>query len=151
MINYKGFSEKNPYVKKIYNSAMKRAKEVGYVRTLLGRRRHFDLWESAEWSAESYPVPRKRALELYGPDIVRAYIYKALNAIIQGSAADMTKAAMNKVYKELGFIPHMQVHDELNYSVDCKEDAMRIKTCMETAIDLRVPMYVDLDLGKSWK
>ena len=46
----------------------------------------------------------------------RAYTYKALNKLIQGSAADMTKKAMVELYKE-GIIPHIQVHDELDISV----------------------------------
>ena len=46
----------------------------------------------------------------------RAYTYKALNRLIQGSAADMTKKAMIELHKE-GITPHIQVHDELDISV----------------------------------
>jgi len=62
-------------------------------------------------------LPHDAALLEHGPGIKRAYTYKALNKLIQGSAADMTKKAMIELYKE-GIIPHIQVHDELDISVE---------------------------------
>ena len=59
------------------------------------------------------------ALTEHGPGIKRAYTYKALNRLIQGSAADMTKKAMIELHKNLGIVPHIQVHDELDISVAC--------------------------------
>ena len=61
-------------------------------------------------------LPHDQALLEHGPGIKRAFTYKALNKLIQGSAADMTKKAMLELYKE-GIIPHIQVHDELDISV----------------------------------
>jgi DNA polymerase I-like protein with 3'-5' exonuclease and polymerase domains len=59
------------------------------------------------------------ALQEHGPGIKRAYTYKALNKLIQGSAADMTKKAMLDLYNE-GIIPHIQIHDELDISIEMK-------------------------------
>ena len=85
----------------------------------------------------------------HGPGIKRAYTYKALNKLIQGSAADMTKKAMIELYKE-GIIPHIQVHDELDISVKDKQQAELIKSIMEDAVDLEVPNKVDYESGPNW-
>jgi DNA polymerase I-like protein with 3'-5' exonuclease and polymerase domains len=87
------------------------------------------------------------ALAEHGPGIKRAFTYKALNKLIQGSAADMTKKAMVDLYKE-GIIPHIQVHDELDISVDNNAD--KIKDIMESAVDLEVPNKVDYESGPNW-
>ena len=70
--------------------------------------------------------------------------------MIQGSAADQTKKAMVDVYDELGIIPLIQVHDELDCSVKDERQANQIKEVMETCVDLQVPSKVDVDLGESW-
>ena len=85
----------------------------------------------------------------HGPGIKRAYTYKALNKLIQGSAADMTKKAMIELHKE-GIIPHIQVHDELDISVEVSEHAEKIKNIMESAVDLEVPNKVDYESGPNW-
>jgi DNA polymerase I-like protein with 3'-5' exonuclease and polymerase domains len=85
----------------------------------------------------------------HGPGIKRAYTYKALNKLIQGSAADMTKKAMIELHKE-GIIPHIQVHDELDISVKNSEHAEKIKNIMESAVDLEVPNKVDYESGPNW-
>ena len=81
--------------------------------------------------------------------IKRAYTYKALNKLIQGSAADMTKKAMLNLYKE-GIIAHIQIHDELDISVESDTKAKQIIEIMETAVDLEVPNKVDYESGKTW-
>jgi len=78
-----------------------------------------------------------------------AFTYKALNRLIQGSAADMTKKAMILLYKE-GIIPHIQIHDELCISITGKEDAKKIKGIMEKAVLLEIPNKVDYESGPSW-
>jgi len=83
----------------------------------------------------------------HGPGIKRAFTYKALNKLIQGSAADMTKKAMVDLYKE-NIIPHIQVHDELDISVDNNAD--KIKEIMESAVQLEVPNKVDYESGPNW-
>ena len=82
--------------------------------------------------------------------IKRAGTYKALNRLIQGSAADQTKRAMVNVYDELGIIPHIQVHDELNCSVKDENEGKKVKEVMENCVKLEVPSKVDINVGESW-
>ena len=78
-----------------------------------------------------------------------AFIYRALNKLIQGSAADMTKKAMVLLYEE-GILPHIQIHDELCVSIDKKDQAVKIKDIMEKAIKLEIPNKVDYESGPNW-
>ena len=75
---------------------------------------------------------------------------KALNRLIQGSAADQTKKAMVDIYEELGVVPLIQVHDELDCSVKSEIEAHKIKNIMETCVELEVPSKVDTNLGENW-
>ena len=81
--------------------------------------------------------------------IKRAWTYKALNRLIQGSAADQTKKAMLELSKE-GYLAHIQVHDELDFSVATEKDKSKIKEIMEHAVKLEVPSKVDVECGDSW-
>ena len=72
-----------------------------------------------------------------------------MNRLIQGSAADMTKKAMVDLYQE-GFLPHTQVHDELDISVSNKEDCEKIMQIMADCVPLCVPNKVDAEIGTSW-
>ena len=85
----------------------------------------------------------------YGEPLKRAFTYKALNRLIQGSAADMTKKAMVALY-ENGIVPHIQIHDEVNISVESDKQAEDIIKIMESAINLEVPNKVDFDSGADW-
>ena len=85
----------------------------------------------------------------YNNPIRRAFTYKALNRLIQGSAADMTKKAMIDLHKE-GIIAHIQIHDELDFSVMNDLEAAKIKDIMESAVDLEVPNKVDYESGPNW-
>ncbi len=78
-----------------------------------------------------------------------AFTYKALNRLIQGSAADMTKKAMVILY-EKGIVPHIQIHDELCVSINNEEEAKKIKDIMEQAIKLEIPNKVDYESGPNW-
>ena len=78
-----------------------------------------------------------------------AFIYKALNKLVQGSAADMTKKAMVDLYKK-GILPHIQIHDELCISITGKEHAKKIKDIMKKAIKLEIPNKVDYESGPNW-
>jgi DNA polymerase I-like protein with 3'-5' exonuclease and polymerase domains len=81
---------------------------------------------------------------------VPAFTYKALNRLIQGSAADMTKKAMVDLY-EKGIIPHIQIHDELCISVVDDKQASLIKEIMETTIpDFKIKNKVDFESGPNW-
>ena len=94
-------------------------------------------------------LPHEDALREHGPGIRRAYTYKALNKLIQGSAADMTKKAMLELYKE-GIIPHIQIHDELDLSIKDDAEAKKIIEIMEEAVKLEVPNKVDYEFGNNW-
>jgi len=111
----------------------------------LGRLCRFHLWEPNQFGIHK-ALPHDAALSEHGPGIKRAYTYKALNKLIQGSAADMTKKAMLELHKE-GIIPHIQVHDELDISVKNKQQAELIKSVMEDAVSLEVPNKVDYESG----
>ena len=78
-----------------------------------------------------------------------AFTYKALNRLIQGSAADMTKKAMVNLY-EKGILPQIQIHDELCLSIKNDKEALIVKKTMETAIPLKVNNKVNYKKGKNW-
>ena len=137
-----------PFVKQLMNAVMQRAQDSGRVRTLLGRLCRFHLWEPNQFGIHK-PLPHEAALAEHGPGIKRAYTYKALNKLIQGSAADMTKKAMIELYKE-GITPHIQVHDELDISITNKDYADKIVEIMEHAVNLEVPNKVDYEHGNNW-
>jgi DNA polymerase I-like protein with 3'-5' exonuclease and polymerase domains len=143
---FRTYHDKVPFVKMLMESVMRRAQDRGRVRTLLGRRCRFNLWEPNQFGIHK-ALPHEEALTEHGPGIKRAYTYKALNKLIQGSAADMTKKAMVNLYKE-GIVPHIQVHDELDISVDGNAD--KIKQIMESAVELEVPNKVDYESGPNW-
>ena len=169
-----------PFVKQLMNKVMKAAEAKGQIKTLLGRRCRFPKYEpvlrGADWGTYVPPEDHERMLELQemGPHLKdfegnivtdkngkpkrnywhqnatrRAFTYKALNKLIQGSAADMTKKAMVELYKE-GLISHIQIHDELDFSVINELEAAKIKDIMENAVDLEVPNKVDYESGPNW-
>jgi DNA polymerase I-like protein with 3'-5' exonuclease and polymerase domains len=145
---FKQYHSKVPFVKQLMDAVMSRAQQRGKVRTLLGRLCRFHLWEPNQFGIHK-PLPHDAALSEHGPGIRRAYTYKALNRLIQGSAADMTKKAMIDLHAE-GILPHLQVHDELDISVQNKKEAEKIKEIMESTVTLEVPNKVDYEEGDNW-
>ena len=145
---FKQYHSKVPFVKQLMDAVMDRAQRKGKVRTLLGRLCRFHLWEPNQFGIHK-PLPHDDALAEHGPGIRRAYTYKALNRLIQGSAADMTKKAMIDLHAE-GMIPHLQVHDELDISVQNKDEVKKIKEIMESTVSLEVPNKVDYEEGDNW-
>ena len=139
---------KVPFVKQLMDNVMRRAQDSGKIRTLLGRLCRFHLWEPNQFGIHK-AMSHEDALREHGPGIKRAYTYKALNKLIQGSAADMTKKAMIELYKE-GIIPHIQVHDELDISVKDDKQVEIIIKIMESAVELEVPNRVDYESGENW-
>ena len=145
---FRTYHDKVPFVKMLMESVSRRAQDRGRVRTLLGRLCRFHLWEPNQFGIHK-PLPHAEALAEHGPGIRRAFTYKALNKLIQGSAADMTKKAMVELHKE-GITPHIQVHDELDISVVNELEAAKIKDIMESAVELEVPNKVDYESGPNW-
>ena len=145
---FRTYHAKVPFVKMLMDATMKRAQDSGKIRTLMGRLCRFPLWEPNQFGIHK-ALPHDQALLEHGPGIRRAYTYKALNRLIQGSAADMTKKAMINLHKE-GIIPHVQVHDELDISVKDDKEARQIVQIMESAVELEVPNKVDYESGKNW-
>ena len=142
-----------PFVKKLMNGVTQRLNEKsssGSIRSIRGRKCRFDLWEPDTFSMNK-ALPYKEALKEYGETtkLKRAYSYKALNRLIQASAADMTKQSMVNLYKE-GIIPLIQIHDEIAVSVKDKNTAKDIAKIMENAVLLEVPNKCDVEIGPSW-
>ena len=107
------------------------------------------MWEPATFGMNKAMI-YEEAKAIYGNNIRRAFTYKALNRLIQGSAADQTKQAMIDCYKA-GYKPLLQIHDELCFSIEKEDDIKGVKNLMENAIDdLKVPSKVDIALGRSW-
>lgn len=141
---------KVPFVKGLADIASKQAAANGQIRTILGRRCRFHLWEPASFGYKK-PLPFDEAMKEYGSPLRRAFTYKALNKLIQGSAADQTKKAMADCFAE-GLLPMLTVHDELCFSVEGDDQARRIKDIMENGLSnvLKVPSKVDVDLKDNW-
>jgi len=154
------YHENVPFVRELMNMTSQLAQQSGSIGTLLGRRCRFDKWEIAEWNNGKFTAPMSKpdAEAAYfakypkatKANIRRAMTYKALNKLIQGSAADMTKKAMLDLYQE-GIIPHIQIHDELDISIEKNTDqAKKIIEIMENAVTLAVPNKVDDEYGNTW-
>ena len=145
------FHSKVPFLRGTVDAVMKRIENRasnGSIRTLLGRKCRFPLWEPVEWGVNK-ALPYEEAVIKYGPRVKRAMTYKGLNRLIQGSAADQTKAAMVALHKA-GFRILLQVHDEIALSVDSKEDAREAADIMTKAVNLEVPSRADVETGPSW-
>jgi DNA polymerase I-like protein with 3'-5' exonuclease and polymerase domains len=130
------YDDNAPFVRELTNKCQEGAQKKGHIRTLLGR--------------------RCRLSDGHTPGRYRDFTYKAMNRLIQGSAADQTKAAMVACFKE-GLVPLVTVHDELGFSIADHTTARRIKEIMEQCVRLELPQYevtipskVDVELGPNW-
>ena len=143
------YNKKVPFIKKLSDRCKYAADEKGVIRTKKGRKCRFDLWETRDFGlhiAEKY----EDAVAKYGKDnIKRAYTYKALNRLIQGSSADQTKQSMLDCYNA-GHLPMLQIHDELCFNVKDDNHAQQIKNIMQESIKFKVPSVVEYGLGESW-
>ena len=144
----KQYHSKAPFVKKLMDNVTRKAEDRGKIRTLGGRACHFDLWQPTQFGIFK-PLPLEMARKEYDEPLKRAFTYKALNKLIQGSAADMTKKSMVALY-ENGIIPHIQIHDEVDISVESDAQAEQIIEIMESAVELKVPNKVDYESGANW-
>jgi len=174
------YHNKVPFVKQLMNKIMNASQAKGQIKTLLGRRCRFPKYEpvlkGSDWGTFVPAEDHERMEELkamgpflkdnedkiitdkdgnkrknywHGNPTRRAFTYKALNKLIQGSAADMTKKAMVNLYKE-GILGHIQIHDELDFSIESEAQAVKIKKIMEHAVNLKVPNKVDYESGPNW-
>tara|TARA_R100001443_G_scaffold15840_2_gene25628 strand:- start:8659 stop:10512 length:1854 start_codon:yes stop_codon:yes gene_type:complete len=145
------YQSKVPFVKQLTYNVMDKASARGEIKTLLGRHCRFPFYEPREFGKKGFYKTKEEAIDALGHgNYKRAGTYKAMNKLIQGSAADQTKKAMVDLYEQDGIIPHIQVHDELNISVENKSEALNIKNKMETCVDLHVPSKVDYAIVKNW-
>lgn len=168
-----------PFVKQLSIKCSKAAEQRGFIKLIDGARSHFDDWEVAWLSREErergwahgWPMnecrleeARARAAGLsprpwkadedekhpwYGKRLKRAFVHKAMNRLIQGSAARQTKKAMVLCWRE-GLLPLIQMHDELGFSLGSEKMGQRVGEIMREAVPLKVPMRVDEEWGKSW-
>jgi DNA polymerase I-like protein with 3'-5' exonuclease and polymerase domains len=118
-----------PFLRELSDKAENQACKAGFVRTVLGRICRF-------------PRPANGAP---GYD----WTYKATNRIVQGSAADQTKAAMVLAH-EAGIPLQLQVHDELDLSIGDRQEALRLAEIMLSAVPCTVPHRVVPEFGPSW-
>lgn len=121
------FDRRAPYVRALAKKCEDKAKKLGYIITLLGRRCRFPTNERGEFD----------------------WCHKALNRLIQGGSADQTKAAMVAADRE-GFPVQLQVHDELDLTVMNRAQAEALAEIMRTVVKLSVPSRVDVEIGPSW-
>ena len=147
------YDSRVPFVKRLMRAVQDRVQngnQEGSIRSLLGRKCRFPNFEPKAFGMHK-AMPYEEAKAHYGPNVSlqRAYAYKALNRLIQASAADMTKKAMVDLYNA-GHLPLLQVHDELAFSVESKEKAKELAKIMCDAIELKVPMKTDIETGSSW-
>ena len=171
------YHAKVPFVRQLSQDLSEFASNEGLLFTLGDRFCRFDKWESRdkEWNPETnrftevklYPT-REEAIDGYkleqmtkydkltDPEnehfekhYTRAFTYKALNRLVQGSAADMTKRAMVDLYKK-GIVPHIQIHDELCVSIKDHETRITVQETMEQAIKLEIDNKVDCESGPNW-
>jgi DNA polymerase I-like protein with 3'-5' exonuclease and polymerase domains len=175
---FSNYHRQVPFVKQLSQDLIEFAETHKLLFTLEDRFCRFNKWETRdrEWNNEINryePVPiltLEEAQRAYKAELLEkiaddkldpnymdhfkyhykpAFTYKALNRLIQGSAADMTKKAMVMLY-EKGILPHIQIHDELCVSVSNEREASIIKQTMEEAIPLLVKNKVSYKKGQSW-
>ena len=174
---FSAYHAKVPFVRRLSQDLIEFAEEHKLLFTLEDRFCRFNKWETRnrEWNNtinryEPVPILTKEDAETafkaellekfkdnvadnYMQDFDRyykpAFTYKALNRLIQGSAADMTKKAMVDLYEQ-GILPQIQIHDELCLSIKNDNDALVVKQTMENAIPLEVKNKVNYKKGKNW-
>lgn len=122
------FDQAAPFIKQLAGKAQNAVKNKGYIRTPIGRRFRFPMEEDG-----------KRY----------KFLNKALNRLIQGSAADMTKMALRDMWRA-GIVPHGTVHDEIDLSSGSRKEVQQVKDIMENAMPLTIPVVVDVGSGHNW-
>jgi len=149
--HYEQYHSNNPFIKDLTGECSNAAQKRGFIKTILGRRGRFPLWEPSRRGKGSFAaLPREAALLAWPNEgLRRAFTHKAMNKLIQGSAADQTKKAMRDLRRE-GYLAVLQEHDELDFSNGDPVMAERVDEIMRDTIKLRVPVVVDIEIGPSW-
>jgi DNA polymerase I-like protein with 3'-5' exonuclease and polymerase domains len=145
------YNDKVPFLKSISEKTTRKAADSGIIRTWLGRKCRFNMYEPKSYKYNK-AMPMKEAINEYGSkgSIRRAFTYKALNRLIQGSSADQTKKAMVDCY-DAGLTPMLTVHDELCFNIENNKQVKQIKEIMSNCIpELRIPFDVDAEMGSNW-
>jgi len=172
------YHAKAPFVRRLSQDLIQFAEEHKLLFTLEDRFCRFNKWETQdrEWNNTTNrydPVPiltkegakkefkaavvdtykdgkiPKDYMKNFDKHYKPAFTYKALNRLIQGSAADMTKKAMVNLY-EKGILPQIQIHDELCISIKNDKEALVVKKIMETSIPLKITNKVTYKRGENW-
>jgi len=141
-----------PFIKELTKRTEKAAKARGFVKTILGRHSHFDLYGPRSYEEGDKPLKYEAARDHYSDrlPIVRWFTYRAMNRVIQGSAADMIKKSMIDCYRA-GYVPSITVHDELDFcDLESPDQLIEIHDIMRDAIPLLVPNKVDCEIGQNW-
>lgn len=148
-----------PYVKPTMKMIGEEVQKFGYTTSVLGRRCRFNMWESSLLWERSAPLPYDAAIREYGSSIKRAFEYRGVNYKFQSSEPDIMKTGMLKCLQSGVFdytgVPRLTVHDELDFSVrddtpQMHEAFSHIQRTMEGAVNLRVPVFVDMETGPNW-
>ena len=143
------YNRKAPFLKMLSDKCMDKAQNEGVIRTKLGRKCRFDLFEPKDFGIHQAEKFENASAKYGAKNIKRAYTYKSLNRLIQGTSADSTKKAMLDC-ATLGHLPLLQVHDELCFSIKDKKDIDIIKETMENCVEFLVPMKVDVVIGDNF-
>lgn len=156
---FDAYFEGAPYVKPTMKMIGEEVQQYGYTTSVLGRRCRFNMWESGISGERTDPLPYDDAIREYGSFIKRAFEYRGVNYKFQSSEPDIMKTGMLKCLQSGVFdytgVPRLTVHDELDFSVRDDTPQMReafahIQHTMEGAVDLRVPVFVDMETGPNW-
>jgi DNA polymerase I-like protein with 3'-5' exonuclease and polymerase domains len=145
------FHARVPFLKGIISAVQKQINHPasgGSIRTLLGRKCRFPLYEPIAWGLNK-ALPYEEAVAKHGVRLRRAYTYKGLNKLLQGSGADMIKQAMVELHRA-GFNILLSVHDEIALSVNTREEAEAAAEIMRNCVQLEVPNKVDVEIGTTW-
>lgn len=146
------YDREMPFVAQLGRLCQSKAEQRGYIRLIDGALSHFDQWEPARRGDGPYEAPRSLAAareKWEHQRLRRAYVHKAMNRLIQGSAARQTKMAMLEMWRQ-GIVPLIQMHDEVSCSQSNEAQGRIIAGIMRDIIKLRLPVAVDSEYGISW-
>lgn len=152
---YNTYKERFPSALKLLRERAQEVSRPPYeIRTILGRKSRFVRWEEVHGEGKSYPM--ETAISKWGSNIQISGAYKALNRLLQGSAADLMKKGLVDAWEaglldRMGY-PHALIHDEFlfSYHPDLQKEFAEFKECIENAIPLKVPVLLGMETGSNW-